>query len=483
MRTRLVGALALIAALLALIGLASLGASPAVAADETPIDPAAAVDVAQPADTAPATDEAQDTAPATATPVAGSGAGQTAVRGALVAPDRKPVANVAIKVTNTSAVTAADGAVTAVGGFVQETRTGADGTWRVELPGGGRYDVALAQDTLPPGISLANSAQSSRNVNVLAGDTSTVLFKTSTGEAPDEGAQPASNRALQLALDGVLFGLIIALAAIGLSLIFGTTGLTNFSHGELVTLGALVAYFFNAILHLPFILAAALSVLVCGVLGGIQDRLLWRKLRKRGTGLIAMLVVSIGFGILLRYVFLFFFGGATRQFDAYGGQAGIQVGPVVITPKAAIGAVVAIVFLLATAFWLLRSRSGKASRAISDNPALASASGIDVERVINQVWIFGAALAALAGILYSLNNGVSWIEGFQLLLLVFAGVTLGGLGTAFGAIIGSLIVGVMIQVSTVFVPPELKNVGALVILIVILLIRPQGILGRRERVG
>ena len=103
--------------------------------------------------------------------------------------------------------------------------------------------------------------------------------------------------------------------------------------------------------------------------------------------------------------------------------------------------------------------------------------------MINQVWIFGAALAALAGILYSLNNGVSWIEGFQLLLLVFAGVTLGGLGTAFGAIIGSLIVGVMIQVSTVFVPPELKNVGALVILIVILLIRPQGILGRRERVG
>ena len=122
MRTRLVGALALIAALLALIGLASLGASPAVAADETPIDPAAAVDVAQPADTAPATDEAQDTAPATATPVAGSGAGQTAVRGALVAPDRKPVPNVAIKVTNTSAVTAADGAVTAVGGFVQEDR-------------------------------------------------------------------------------------------------------------------------------------------------------------------------------------------------------------------------------------------------------------------------------------------------------------------------------------------------------------------------
>lgn len=445
MRTRLVGALALVAALLSLIG---LGASPASA-------------------TSPMAD----------------GSGQTAVRGAMLAPDRSPIPNVGIQVINSSAVTSPDGTTIAVGAFVKEARTGADGAWRVELPGGGRYDVAVLQDTLPQGISLANTSQSSRNIDVLTGNTGTVLFKTSDGQSPDEGAQPAGNRALQLTLDGILFGLIIALAAIGLSLIFGTTGLTNFSHGELITLGAISAYFFNAILHLPFILAAALSVLVCGILGGIQDRLLWRKLRKRGTGLIAMLVVSIGFGILLRYVFLFFFGGSTKQFDAYGGQAGIEIGPVVITPKAAIGAVVAIVFLLATAFWLLRSRSGKASRAISDNPALASASGIDVERVINQVWIFGAALAALAGILYSLSNGVSWIEGFQMLLLVFAGVTLGGLGTAFGAIIGSLIVGVMIQVSTVFVPPELKNVGALVILIVILLIRPQGILGRRERVG
>ena len=97
--------------------------------------------------------------------------------------------------------------------------------------------------------------------------------------------------------------------------------------------------------------------------------------------------------------------------------------------------------------------------------------------------VLAAGLAALAGILFSLSNGVNWIEGFQMLLLVFAGVTLGGLGTAFGAIVGSLIVGLMIQLSTLVVPPELKNVGALVILILILLVRPQGILGRRERVG
>jgi len=141
------------------------------------------------------------------------------------------------------------------------------------------------------------------------------------------------------------------------------------------------------------------------------------------------------------------------------------------------------VALLATILWLQRSRKGKASRAISDNPALASASGIDVEQVISRVWIIGAALAALSGIVFSLNNGVNWLQGFQLLLLVFAGVVVGGLGTAYGALLGSLIVGVLIQMSTLFIPPELKNLGALVVLIAILLVRPQGILGRAERIG
>lgn len=423
-----------------------------------------------------------------AVPAAAEPGSATAIRGVIVDPDRQPIEGVKLSATNASEVKAADGKTFAPGEFKADEQTGPEGNWEFTLPGGGQYQVTLDETTLPEGLSLAGSAGTSRTINVLEGSSATALFRTisADGENADAtggGGTSEAGRALQLTLDGLLFGLVIALAAIGLSLIYGTTGLTNFSHGELITLGALVAYFFSSIVGLPLVFAAAVSVLVCGLLGGLQDKLLWQRLRKRGTGVIAMLVVSIGFGILLRYVYLFFFGGSTRQFNSYSGQAGIEIGPVVITPKAAIAAVIAIVFLLATAYWLLGTRSGKASRAISDNPALASASGIDVERIINQVWIYGAGLAALSGIIYSLSNGVSWIQGFQMLLLVFAGVTLGGLGTAFGAIVGSLIVGVLIQVSTLVVPPELKNVGALVILIVILLIRPQGILGRRERVG
>ncbi len=196
-----------------------------------------------------------------------------------------------------------------------------------------------------------------------------------------------------------------------------------------------------------------------------------------------MLVVSIGLGILLRYIYLFFFGGTTQQFAYGNGQAGLAIGPVDVTPKALMGAAVAIVVLVATVLWLRLTRMGKASRAIADNTALAAASGIDVNRVISIIWAAGAGLAALAGVIYSLSNGINWQEGFQLLLLIFAGVTLGGLGTAVGAIVGSIIVGTMIQVSTLFIPSELKNVGALAVLIVILMIRPQGIMGRSERVG
>ena len=365
-------------------------------------------------------------------------------------------------------------------GFQENAITDDEGKWRVKLPGAGTYTVTLDTATLPAGVTLTNPDRVSTDVVVGPGQTKSVLFPT--GEART-ASESTLDRAIQLTVDGLIFGLTIALAAVGLSLIFGTTGLTNFSHGELVTFGGLMAYFFNNLLGLPFLIAAAGAVVAGGLFGYLQDRFFWRWLRKRGTGLIAMLVVSIGLGIFLRYVYLFIFGGNTRQFASYSGQAGLVFGPVDITPKALVGALVAIVVLIGTVLWLKLTRVGKASRAIADNPALASASGIDVNRVISVIWMAGAALAALAGIIYSMSLGVNWIAGFQLLLLIFAGVTLGGLGTATGAIVGSIIVGTMIQLSTLFIPSELKNVGALAVLIVILMIRPQGILGRSERVG
>ncbi len=374
----------------------------------------------------------------------------------------------------TITVTTADGAP------VGEAVTDDAGTFSIPVPAAGDYVVTLDEGTLPEGVAIREGRSSTVTLPVAADQQRSVLFPLGEGT---RNVQSDLDRLPQLALEGLNFGLIIALAAVGLSLIYGTTGLVNFAHGELITLGALLAYLFNVTFGLQLVPAALLAVVGSAALGGVQDRVLWRPLRKKGTGLIAMLVVTIGLALFLRGFFLFIFGGSTAPYADYQGQSGYDLGPVSIAPKDLISMVVCVVMLLAVAYALLRTRIGKATRAVSDNPALAASSGIDVERVISTVWIAGAGLAGLAGILLALAQQVSFQLGFQILLLVFAGVTLGGLGTAFGALVGSLVVGIFTQVSTIFVPTELKNAGALVVLILILLVRPQGILGRAERVG
>ena len=369
---------------------------------------------------------------------------------------------------------------TAAGAAVGEAVTDEAGKFVIPVPEAGDYTVTLEVSTLPKGVAIREGRSSTVTLPVAVGQERPVLFPLGEGT---RNVQSNLDRLPQLALEGLNFGLIIALAAVGLSLIYGTTGLVNFAHGELITLGALLAYLFNVTLGLQLIPAAILAVIGAALLGGVQDRLLWRPLRKKGTGLIAMLVVTIGLALLARGFFLYLFGGSTAPFNDYQVQEGYDLGPVSLAPKDLISMLLCIAMLLAVAYALLRTRIGKATRAVSDNPALAASSGIDVERVISTVWIAGAGLAGLAGILLALAQQVSFQLGFQILLLVFAGVTLGGLGTAFGALVGSLVVGIFTQVSTLFVPTELKNAGALVVLILILLVRPQGILGRAERVG
>jgi branched-chain amino acid transport system permease protein len=366
-------------------------------------------------------------------------------------------------------------------GFSAQVNTDDQGAWEVPILSKGSFSATINVDDLPEGQALTNLEKSTVKANVfMLGVDLRLLFPIGPGVVQSSLLE----RSAQLTLDGILLGLVIGLAALGLSLIFGTTGLTNFAHGEILTLAGLLTYYLSAIVGLPVLAAAPLAVLLgAGISGFLQDKYLWKPLRKRGTGLIAMLVISIGFAIFLRYFFLFIFGGDTRQLPQYAGQAGLELGLVNITPKSILTTVIGVLFIIGATLWLLRTRMGKASRAVADNPALASASGIDVQRVIRAVWILGAALASYAGVIVTVNQGVSFLMGQDMLLLIFAAVTLGGLGTANGALVGSLIIGLFVQLSTLFIPTELKYVGALVVLILILVIRPQGILGKQERVG
>ena len=388
--------------------------------------------------------------------------------------DKAPIAGVSVSVTGPE-------------GFTGSGTTDAEGRATIEVPAAGQYIVKVDEKTLPPGETVKDGPE--RTVNVLSGDKK-ALFPVGVGGEPAGGEDSGSGagefgaQVLQLIVDGVVLSLIIALGALGLNLIFGTTGLTNFAHGELLALGAFTAYVFNATLGLNLIVACVLALVVSAAAWGWgQNYLLWRPLRKRGTGLIAAMIVSIGLAMTIRYILLMIFGGDGRFYTDYAGQSGLEIGPVNITPKAIILSLLAILALTATVLWLRSSRMGKATRAVSDNPALASASGVNVERVIAVVWVLGATLAGFAGMFQGINNNVAWTMGQGLLLTMFAAIVLGGLGTIGGAIVGSFVVGMSVQLSTLIVPTQMKTGAALALMIVLLLIRPQGLLGKPERVG
>ena len=365
------------------------------------------------------------------------------------------------------------------GGYEAEVKTGADGRWRIGVPEKAVYTVTLDEETLPKGVIVAKGGNvveaefgltKIRSVNFFLGEgtRTTVSF---------------FDQFLNRFVNGLNFGLLLALAAIGLSLIFGTTGLSNFAHAEMITFGALMTLVFSVNFGLPLWLGILIAVVLSAALGWGLDAVIWKPLRRKGVALVPLMIVSIGLSLALRYTYQYFFGGSTRQLPG-AGLADLKFGPISLSPIDLASMGISIVVLLAVSYFLLRTRIGKATRAVSDNPSLASASGIDVDRVIRIVWVVGAALAGLSGVLWAyFRPGVSWDMGFQMLLLVFAAVTLGGLGTAFGALIGSVIVGLFVELSTLWLPSDMKYVGALVVLILVLLLRPQGILGRKERIG
>ena len=390
------------------------------------------------------------------------------VRGTLTDQEGEPVEGVEITVS-------ADGEV------VDSVTTDEEGSWEVGLPGPGPYEATLDTDTLPEDLGLTDPDRQTLEFTIRPGQQRTLIFQL--GERETRAGQLLQQIA-QNGLNGITFGLIIAMTAIGLSLVFGTTGLINFAHGDLVTFGAVVAFALNTAGNGLHIVPAALgAVVVVAAFGGALEAGLWRPLRRRKTGIIQLLVITVGIAFLLRHVILFFYGGRPNPFRDYTVQQAIALGPVRVTPRDLFVMGLSLVVLVGVGLLLNRTRLGKAMRAVSDNRDLAESSGINVERIILVVWVLGAALAALGGVFLGLVETVHYLMGFRLLLLMFAGVILGGLGTAYGAIIGSLVVGMVTELSTLWFSTELKTMWALLILIIILLVRPQGILGLKERIS
>ncbi len=362
--------------------------------------------------------------------------------------------------------------------------SGTDGKWEIPVPGAGIYLVRLETSTLPEGVALTDpDKQELSDVEVRDGQAKKVIFPLGEGTS---STLPSYARVGALFISGLKLGAIIALSAVGLSLVFGVTGLVNFAHAEMVTLGAVAAYFFHGSTlgpQWPLVVAIVPAILVGAGFGWLQERALWRPLRNRHTGLIAMMVVSIGLSFALRNLFLIIFGGEPRAYPDFAGQPPIELLGISMVPKQLATIAISLIVLAGVGLFLQRSRSGTAIRAVADDADLAESSGINVNQIILITWVLAGGLAALGGVFFGLNEAVQWDMGFKLLLLIFAAVVLGGLGTAYGAMVGGFIVGVAVEMSTLVFPNELKAAVGLGVLIVMLLIRPQGLLGSKERIG
>lgn len=368
--------------------------------------------------------------------------------------------------------------ITSPSGQEETVTTSESGRWNLQVTEPGAYQIEIDKDTLPDDVETEGTATANVQLNRTAAGL--IEVRTTAFSAEDSKMDLIA----QSTVSGLRLGLLLALGAVGLSLIYGTTGLSSFSHAEQVTLGGIVAYLLINERGMPFLLGAALTVVICGATGLLQDMVLWKPLRRRGLGLVQMMIVTIGLSLAMQYSFQILIGARSVRVISEAPDT-IEIGPVVLTEQSYWSMGISIIVLIAVGYALLRTRLGRATRAVSDNPALASASGIDVDKVVRLVWIASTALAGLAGILLALVlNGVKWDTGMQLLLLLFAAVTLGGLGTAFGALVGSIIVGLVVELAPVAgLPGDLKYAAALLILILLLMVRPQGLLGKPERVG
>jgi branched-chain amino acid transport system permease protein len=281
---------------------------------------------------------------------------------------------------------------------------------------------------------------------------------------------------LQLLVFGVVVGSVLALGAIGVSLVFGILRFANFGHGDLMTVGAYVALVLVASLGFPLLIALPFAIAGAALAAVAVDQTVFRRLRGRGP--LVLLISSFGMALVLRNVIQLMWGVDTQVYDP-GIQLPIVIGEVRIRPDHL--TIVGAALFLVTLMWLFlqKTRTGKAMRAMADNVDLARVSGIEAERVILWTWILGGGLAGAAGVLLALDTRLFPLLGANQILPIFAATILGGIGRPYGAIAGGLVIGIASEMSTLVIEPVYKPAVAFAIMVLVLIARPSGIFAGR----
>ena len=280
----------------------------------------------------------------------------------------------------------------------------------------------------------------------------------------------------QLVWNGVVLGSLIALAALGLTLLFGLLNFINIAYGEYLAWGAYIALGAKWA-DVPFILAIALGAIGAGVIAVITDRVVFTQFSDRDP--VVLLVVSIGVAFMLRNLIRVVYGGSTYFYEI-GGEAPVVLGIRVLPAQIVI--VTLSVLILAVIFLILnKTRIGIAMRAASDDTDLARIRGINTKRLVIYVSLIGGVIAGIAGTMLGIDSNITPTMGFLFLIPIFAAVILGGIGDPVGAVVGGYALGIGQNLSIMFIPSEYTPAFALLILIIGLLTRPNGLFGEATR--
>jgi branched-subunit amino acid ABC-type transport system permease component len=280
---------------------------------------------------------------------------------------------------------------------------------------------------------------------------------------------------LQSAVNGIVLGSMVALASLGLTLIWGVERFPNIAQGDFLTLAAYLTFTFNVLLALPLTIAAVIGMIVTAVFVSLVYRAAFRPLRR--SPLVALFGASIGVALFVRGLVGLTWG---TELNSYRLPVMrdlsfflVRVNPVDLAVVAAATILVALLYLL-----VYGTRIGAEMRAVADVPELARVSGIDSERVLQTTWVVAGLVTAAAGVLLGAKIDVDPLLGWRLLLAMFAATTLGGVGSLPGAVVGGIVIGVAMEVSTLWISPTYKVAVAFGFLALVLLVRPRGLFGR-----
>lgn len=278
---------------------------------------------------------------------------------------------------------------------------------------------------------------------------------------------------IQLLINGIALGSIIALTAVGLTLTYGILRLPNFAHGDFLTLGAYMTFLVTLggmNIWISMVVGAALTIAVALII----EALVWKPMRDRRATSTTLIIISIGLALFLRNGIILLWGGANRNYGLSVPMP-IVIGDIRVKFYNLVVFALAIVAIGGLHMLLRYTKIGKAMRAVADNIDLARVAGINVEQIVLWTWILAAGLTALGGGMYGLITAVRPNMGWFLVIPMFASVILGGIGNPYGAIAGAFLIGITQEVSTYWLPSEYKIVVALLLMVFVLFFKPQGL--------